>query len=129
MLYIVKADSLIRTKERAANAGAEADAFLNEFLDLSARTDSTGQIHFAVFLAAAVFLEQSPKYQMLSQAENGVKFTQMVSAIASLRALQLGYDSRYQLIVPPGFEVAEEATTNMRSRIFGSSTLRTVVIP
>lgn len=125
MLYTNKADSLIRTKERAANAGVEADAFLNEFLDLSARSDSTGIPHYAVFLSAAVYLEQSPKYQTLSQAENGVKFTQMVSAIASLRALQLGYDSRYSLTVPPGFGVQlSEVTT--RSRVFGSSTLKTV---
>lgn len=132
MTYTVKSESLIRAKERAANVGSEADSFLNEFLDLSARTDSSGQTHYAVFLAAAVWLEQSPQYQLLSQAENGVKFTQMVSAIASLRSLQFGYDSRYQLVVPPGFEVAPLATTqtSMRERrVFGSSTLKTVVMP
>ena len=125
MLYTVKADSLIRARERAANAGAEADAFLNEFLDLSARTDATGQIHYAVFLSAAVYLEQSPQFQQLSEAD-GVKFTQMVSAITSLRSLQLGYDLRYQLIVPEGFQVIG---TTKRSHIFGSTTLKTVVIP
>lgn len=126
MQYIDKVSSLARAKERAANVGSEADAFLNEFLDLSARTETNGQIHFAVFLAAAVYLEQSPQFQQLSEAGD-VKFTQMVSAIASLRSLQLGYDMAYGLTVPDGFQVI--GTTTPKARIFGSSTLKTVVMP
>lgn len=126
MQYTVKADSLLRAKERAANAGAEADAFLNELLDLSAGIDSSGTTHFRIFYCASVWLEQSPQFQTLSKAE-GIEFTQMVSAIASLRSLQVGYDLRYQLIVPKGFQII--ATTTPKSRVFGSSTLKTVVTP
>lgn len=129
MPYTNKVEALIRAKERAANAGPEADSFLGEFLDLSAASDASEAIHYRVFLAAAVWLEQSPQFQLLSQAEDGVKFTQMKDAIASLRALQAAYDSVQGLTVPPGM-TAVITTTKSRSPVaFGSSTLKTVVMP
>lgn len=121
MHYTEKAAALVRAKERAANAGTEADAFLNEFLDLSAAKDAAGTTHYRPFLAAAVWLEQSPQFQQLSEAD-GVVFTQMKEAIASLRALQLGYDSAQELKIPAGLE----AIASGRSLIpFPSTTIKT----
>lgn len=105
MPYLVKADALVRAKERAAGAGSDADAFLNEFLDLSSAVDLDGVTHYRPFLAAAVFLEQSPQFQQLSEAD-GVVFTQMKDAIASLRSLQLAYDLSQELTIPEGMEAA-----------------------
>lgn len=126
-MYTNKAESLIRAKERAANVGSQADAFLNELLDLSSGIDASGTTHYRVYYCAAVWLEQSPQFQLLKEAENGVKFTQMVSAITSLRSLQLSYDMRHGLVVPDGFQII--GTSVSKSRVFGSSTLRTVVTP
>lgn len=125
MQYTVKSESLIRAKERACDAGSEADPFLNELLDLSAGIDSNGVRHFRPYYSAALWLEQSPQIQMLSQADEAV-FTQMVTAIASLKALQASYDLAYALSIPPGFESVVQKT---RSHLFNTSTLPVVVVP
>lgn len=128
MPYLDKAEALVRSRERAANAGVEAEPFMNEFLDLSARKDAEGETHFAVFLTSAVWLEQSPKFQLLSQAEDGVKFTQMRDAIASLRALQAAYDAANMLVVPPGMEAIAPSSTK-KLPLFNTQVLRTKVSP
>lgn len=127
MPYLIKAEALIRAKERAANAGIEADAFMGEFLDLAARKDLGGVNHFPVFLCAAVWLEQSPQFQLLSKAENGVEFTQLKVAIASLRALQAAYDAANMLIIPPGMEALPEKKA-ISSPLFSTQILRTVAV-
>lgn len=127
MPYTDKAQSLNRAKERAANAGPDADAFLSELLDFSAGIDATGTTHFRPMLCAAVWLEQSPQFQQLSEAD-GVVFTQMKTAIASLRSLQAAYDSAQKLIVPTGFEAVASALSNKRSP-FGTSMFKSVVMP
>lgn len=125
MLYLDKAEALVRSRERAANAGPEAEPFMGEFLDLSARADDEGRTHFAVFLTSAVFLEQSPQFQQLSEAD-GVKFTQMKDAIASLRSLQAAYDAANMLLIPPGMEALAPATK--KSPLFNTQVLRTKVM-
>ncbi len=127
MMYLVKTEALLRAKERAANAGIDADSFMGEFLDLSARKDINAAIHYAVFLTAAVWLEQSPTYQSLKQAENGVQFTQLLEVIASLRALQAAYDAANSLIIPPGFEAIALEQTAV-TPIFSTRVLRTKVL-
>lgn len=126
MPYLDKAEALVRSRERAANAGPEAEAFMGEFLDLSAREDLEGRTHFAVFLTSAIFLEQSPQFQQLSEAD-GVKFTQMRDAIASLRALQSAYDAANMLMIPAGMEATSPTTKN--PPLFSTQVLRTKVSP
>lgn len=100
-------DALARTIERTGGYAAETDApLLSELLQLSAATDANGTIHYRVFLVAALFLEQCPAVQTLLQAEDGVKFSQLVTTIASLRSLQSGVDAANGLAVPAGFEAA-----------------------
>lgn len=121
MQYTVKQDALIRAKERAAGAGSESDIFLGEFLDFSAGVDTNGIVHYRPFLAAAVWLEQSPQFKQLKKADN-VEFTGMVEAIASLRKLQLAYDLAFRLSLPDGMAAAEP-NTKLKSFIFGTSGL------
>lgn len=125
MPYTDKPQALLRAKERAADAGTEADAFLNEFLDLSSAKDASQVTHYRVFLTAAVWLQQSPQFQQLSESD-GTKFTQMKDAIASLRALQSAYDSAQGLTIPLGFEAV---TPKSRPQYFGSSSLKVVATP
>lgn len=126
MPYLIKAEALARSRERAANARIEAEPFMGEFLDLSARKDLDGVIHYAVFLTSAVYLEQSPQYQLLSDAENGIKFTNLRVAIASLRSLQAAYDAANVLIIPPGMEATEPQIAKQSSSLFSTRVLRTV---
>lgn len=127
MKYLIKAEALVRSKERAANAGIEADAFMGEFLDLSARKDATGIIHYATFLTSAVYLEQSPQFQLLSEAEDGIKFTNLKVAIASLRNLQAAYDASNALIIPPGMEAIPSVASSVSSNgLFSTRVLKTV---
>ncbi|MGL5926359.1 hypothetical protein [Chroococcidiopsis sp.] len=128
MPYLDKAEALVRSRERAANAGPEAEAFMNEFLDLSARKDISGNIHFAPFLTAAVWLEQSPQFQMLKKAEDGVEFDQMRVAIASLRALQAAYDAANMLMIPAGMEAVARVESK-KLPLFSTQILRTKVSP
>lgn len=125
MPYLDKAEALMRSRERAANAGPEAEPFMGEFLEMSARKDLAGNIHFPVFLCAAVFLEQSPKFQMLKKAEDGVEFDQMTVAIASLRSLQAAYDAANMLMIPQGMEAT--SPTTKKSPLFSTQILRTKV--
>lgn len=125
-MYSVKAEALVRAKERAANAGIEADPFMGEFLDLAARKDLSGIIHFPVFLCAAVWLEQSPQFQLLAKAENGIEFTQLKVAIASLRSLQAAYDAANMLIIPPGMEAVTPIKKVNPFPFFSTQILRTV---
>lgn len=117
----------MRSRERAANAGLEAEPFMGEFLELAARKDKEENVHFPVFLCAAVWLEQSPKFQLLKKAEDGVEFDQMRVAIASLRALQAAYDSANGLVVPPGMEAIAPSITK-KSPLFSTQILRTKVL-
>lgn len=126
MPYLIKAEALTRARERAANAGQDAEPFMGEFLDLAARKDLTGIIHFPVFLCAAVWLEQSPQFQLLLKAEDGVEFAQMKVAIASLRNLQAAYDAANGLIIPPGMEALPKVKETVSSGIFSTRVLRTV---
>ena len=128
MPYLDKTEALMRSRERAANAGPEAEAFMGEFLDLSARKDVDGATHFAVFLTSAVFLEQSPQFQLLSEAEDGVKFTNLKVAIASLRSLQAAYDAANGLIVLPGMEALPPVQASSNSGLFSTRVLRTVAV-
>lgn len=105
--YTNLTNAIARTIERTGGYAAESDApLLSELLQLSAATDANGTIHYRVFLVAALFLEQSPAVQTLVQAEDGVKFSQLVTTIASLRSLQSGVDAANGLAIPAGFEAA-----------------------
>lgn len=125
MPYLDKTEALVRSRERAASAGPEAEAFMGEFLDLAARKDLAGNIHFPVFLCAAVWLEQSPKFQMLKKAEDGIEFDQMTVAIASLRALQSAYDAANMLMIPAGMEATSPTTKKLP--LFSTQILKTKV--
>ena len=124
MPYLVKADSLLRAKERANNPGSTADAFLNELLDMSAGAVG-GVIHYRPMYCAAMFLQQDSSIQTLAKAD-GVEFTGLVTKISSLFGLQAAYDAQYQLVVPAGFEVLPPTKAR---QIFGSVSLKTVVLP
>lgn len=128
MPYLVKGEALARSRERAANAGIEAEPFMGEFLDLSARKDISGIIHFAPYLCAAVFLEQSSQYQLLLEADS-VKFSGLAVTIASLRNLQAAYDAANALIIPPGMEAVPPFKPSVSSNgLFSTQVLRTVAV-
>lgn len=97
--------AIARATERACGYASTTDAaLLSELLLLSSAKEEDGTTHYRVFLVAALFLEQCPAVQTLLQAEDGVKFSQLTTTIASLRKLQAGYDNAQSLIIPVGFE-------------------------
>jgi hypothetical protein len=111
--YTILNDAIARSSERACGYATDTDTpLLSELLQLSAAPDNNDIIHYRVFLVAALFLEQCPAVQTLLQAEDGVKFSQLVTAINSLRSLQLSYDKTKGLFVPIGFEALIVKTGN-----------------
>ena len=122
-------DAIARTIERTGGYAAESDApLISELLQLSAAADANGTIHYRVFLVAALFLEQSPAVQTLVQAEDGVKFSQLVTTIASLRSLQAGVDAANGLTIPAGFEAATNDKKVRLHKSFSSISLPLKVV-
>lgn len=103
------------------------DAFLTELLLMSAGKDATSVTHYRPFYCAARWLEQNRAAQQLSEAK-GVKFTGLVTPIASLYGLQADYDSANELQIPKGFEAVATATTQPHRR-FGTQSLVTKARP
>lgn len=109
MAYLVLADALTRAKERSGATSAD-DLFLTELLTLSAGVDADGITHYRPFYVAANWLSQNLSGQALKSAD-GVVFSGQATPIASLLALQSGYDSAQGLTVPAGFEAIPPAKT------------------
>jgi len=123
--YTDLAASLVRSKERCAGYATDTDnQLLTELLQLSAGLNIQDVTHYRPYLVAALFLEQSPQVQSLKEAD-GVVFSQLKDAIASLRNLQSAYDSSHNLTVPSGFE----AGTKRSPLPFTSSSVPLKVIP
>ena len=124
MTYTDLAASLARCKERSKATSAD-DAYLTELLELSAGKDASETTHYRPFLVAALYLEQNQSKQQISEAK-GVKFTGLVTPIASLLKLQLAYDQANKLTIPDGFEAI---TVSKSAQRFSTQTQATRPLP
>ncbi len=126
--YTLLDEACARTIERTGGYASDSDApLLKELLQLTSAADPNGIIHYRVFLVAALFLEQSPAVQTLVQAEEGIKFSQLVTTIASLRSLQAGVDEANQLTIPVGFEALNNKIVRSQRR-FSSISIPTKIM-
>lgn len=112
--FIIKLEALGVAKERSGITGTLLDDLMEDYLDLSAGIeDPIGILHYRPFWVASFLIQQSRVDQALSAASDGVNFTQYKIPIQSLIYLQGGYDQKYSLIVPKGFEANLSAVTAM----------------
>ena len=112
--YIVKPDALGVAKERSGITDTVLDKIIEDYLDLSAGIEDPANIrHYRPFWVASFVIQQSRVDQALSAANDGVNFTQYKIPIQSLIYLQGGYDQKYSLIIPKGFEANLSAVTAM----------------
>jgi hypothetical protein len=107
--YAVLLDCLNEVKMnpavRGLSPGIEYDPHLENQLLISAGKNPSNTTIYRPYYVAAKFLEQLRSQQVLSQAEDGVKFTGLAKPIESLLALQAALDLSLGLTVPAGFEV------------------------
>jgi hypothetical protein len=104
-MYSDLTTALNRARERST-AKPSDDGLLTEFLLMSAGTRlDNGAIEYRPFWAAAKFMRQSPKFQQIAAAEDGVKFTGMATPIADALETQRSLD--LALSVPLGFEATD----------------------
>jgi hypothetical protein len=83
--------------------------FIEELLEMTLGKHST-ELHYRVFLSAAMFLLRDLDTQAIKEADD-VVFTNQLVPIKALLSLQNGYDLSNQLEVPEGFGVYDILST------------------
>lgn len=112
--YTIKLEALEVAKSRSGISGTLLDNLIEDYLDLSAGIQDPLNIqHYRPFWVASFLIQQSRVDQSLIAANDGVQFTQYKIPIQSLIYLQAGYDQKYSLIIPRGFEANLSAITAM----------------
>ena len=112
--YLSQPEALRVAKERSGITTNILDKIIGDYLDLSAGIeDPVNILHYRPFWVASFIIQQSRVDQALSAANDGISFTQYKIPIQSLVYLQGGYDQKYSLVVPRGFEANLSAVTAM----------------
>ena len=103
------------------------ESLLNLLEDTAGRSADGLKTVYRPYFAAARYLEQDHQTQKLSEAGD-VKFTNLVTVVASLYAQQAGLDGSYGLLIPDAFLTPLAQETRRGNVGFGtvSTSLRVV---
>lgn len=119
--------SLARVKELAQITRPDRDQYLIDLLEAATGAATAHPKVFRPYLVAAVVLEQDIDRQQITEAD-GVKFTNLVGVIASLRSQQHSLDLALSLEVPTGMlAIAPSPLSAPKVRHLGTQSFHTVV--
>jgi hypothetical protein len=120
-MYLDLDGALDRAKERCQREDATNDEYLEELLVMSAGS-VLGVRHYRPFWVAARFIAQDPDIRDIAEASGEAKFTLAQPRIDELMTTQAGYDSAYDLTVPPGMEATSGGGDSATSGQYLAST-------
>lgn len=119
-IFLDLLQSMERAKERAGVTTPDQDSYFEELLRLSAGSTLDHPVVYRPYWVAANILEQDINNQKLVKAGD-VQFTQMVTVIKSLRALQLAFDNANGLTIPEGMQIVLEELPGQAPLTFSPS--------
>ena len=118
-MFTIKADAIAMCKNRLDYDTDDDTFFINSMLDVSIGKTANGIVVYRPFYVAAKELEQ--RFANNLAEADGVKFLQYEKQIASLLALQVGFDLAEGLIIPPSFSavlaLADANNTSLNQQV------------